>query len=169
MLRYAVNFEGPIAIRYPRGEAYEGLREYRKKIEYAKSEVIFEESQIAIFAVGNMVETAVEVRERLKQQGYACSLINARSVKPLDEEMLLKMAEKHTLFVTLEENICRGGYGEAVLSFLNSQDVLGHLKVLTLGIQDRFVEHGSVGQLRKALGLDAETVVDTIMKTIENS
>ena len=169
MLRYAVNFEGPIAIRYPRGEAYEGLREYRKKIEYAKSEVIFEESQIAIFAVGNMVETAVEVRERLKQQGYACSLINARSVKPLDEEMLLKMAEKHTLFVTLEENICRGGYGEAVLSFLNSQDVLGHLKVLTLGIQDRFVEHGSVGQLRKALGLDAETVADTIMKTIENS
>lgn len=125
MLRYAVNFEGPIAIRYPRGEAYEGLREYRKKIEYAKSEVIFEESQIAIFAVGNMVETAVEVRERLKQQGYACSLINARSVKPLDEEMLLKMAEKHTLFVTLEENICRGGYGEAVLSFLNSQDDAG--------------------------------------------
>lgn len=169
MLRYAVNFEGPIAIRYPRGEAYEGLREYRKKIEYAKSEVIFEESQIAIFAVGNMVETAVEVRERLKQQGYACSLINARSVKPLDEEMLLKMAEKHTLFVTLEENICRGGYGEAVLSFLNSQDVLEHLKVLTLGIQDRFVEHGSVGQLRKALGLDAETVADTIMKKIKNS
>ena len=167
MLRFAVNFEGPIAIRYPRGEAYEGLREYRKKIERGKSEVIFEESQIALLAVGNMVETAVEVRERLKQQGYACSLVNVRSVKPLDEELLLKMAEKHTLFVTLEENICRGGYGEAVLSFLNSQNALGHLKVLTLGIQDRFVEHGGVGQLRKALGLDAETVTDTIMKTIE--
>lgn len=167
MLRYAVNFDGPIALRYPRGQAYEGLREYRKKIEYGRSEILFEEQEIALFAVGNMVETAVEVREELKRQGFSCSLVNARFVKPLDEKLLLEMAQKHTLLVTLEENICRGGYGESVLSFLNKQGKLQYLQVLNLGIQDQFVEHGSIGQLREAIGLDVESIVKAIVKTLK--
>ncbi len=166
MLRYAVNFEGPIALRYSRGQAYEGLREYHQKIEYGKSEVICKESQIALFAVGNMVEMAERVRQILLEKGYRCSLINARFVKPLDEKLLTEMADSHKLIVTVEENVLRGGYGEAVLHFLNKKNVCP-ARVINLGIDDRFVEHGNVDLLRREIGLDAETMAEQIIQKYE--
>lgn len=160
MLKFAVNFDGPIAIRYPRGQAYEGLYENRAVIDFGKSEWIYEEKDIAIFAVGSMVKNAVEVHEKLKADGFNCSLNNGRFVKPIDEEALKKAAENHSLIVTMEENVASGGYGEKVREYLDS--IQADCKVLTIAVPDKFVEHGSVDQLYKEIGMDADSVVARI-------
>ena len=102
MLKFAVEFDGPIALRYPRGEAYDGLKDFRKPIEYGKSEFLYEEEDIAILAVGSMVKTAEEVRHKLKDMGYNCSLVNARFVKPIDTEIIKELSKEHRLLVTME-------------------------------------------------------------------
>ena len=102
MVRFAVRLGAPAAVRYPRGSAFDGFREYRAPVEYGKSEPIYEEEDIAILSVGHMFEQAVQVRKRLKEIGYNCTLINARFVKPIDEEMLRKLTGEHRLIVTLE-------------------------------------------------------------------
>ena len=87
MMKFAVSFDAPVAIRYPRGEAYDGLAQMRAPIELGRAEMLYEEEQIALLCVGSMVKTGEAVRERLKEQGYACSLVNARFVKPIDEDV----------------------------------------------------------------------------------
>ena len=115
MLRFAVDFPYPIAIRYPRGSAYEGMREFRAPVEYGKSEILYEEEDIAVIFVGHMAELADRVRRKLKDTGYSCSLVNARFVKPFDRKMLEYLAKDHCLFVTIEENVLTGGFGEQVM------------------------------------------------------
>ena len=166
MLRYAVNFDGPIAVRYPRGQAYEGLEEFHKKIELGKAETIYTGEDIAIFAIGNMVEVAVEVRELLVKKGYSVTLVNSRFVKPLDMDAHLEAANTHKLLVTMEENVLEGGYGASVLQSLKVQNE-SVAKVMNFGIQDQFVNHGSVKELRKELGLDAESIAAKIIDTYE--
>ena len=117
MIKYAVDFEAPIAVRYPRGEAYDGLKEFREPIVYGKGEWIYRESEILLFALGSMVKTAVTVRAALKEKGYSCSLVNARFAKPFDEELLLEAAKGHRLVVTMEENVINGGFGERITEF----------------------------------------------------
>ena len=112
MMKFAVHFDGPIAVRYPRGEAYAGLSEYRAPVVYGESEWIYEESEVALLAVGSMVKTAEQVRDRLKAAGHECSLVNVRFVKPADEKMIRRAAAGHRLIVTMEENVASGGYGE---------------------------------------------------------
>ena len=160
MLKFAVAFDGPIAIRYPRGQAYEGLYENRAAVEYGKSEWIYKEKDIAIFAIGSMVKTAVDVHKQLKDEGYNCSLNNGRFVKPIDEEALKEAAETHSLIVTMEENVASGGFGEKVREYLDS--IKADCKVLAIAIPDKFVEHGSVDQLYKEIGMDADSVVARI-------
>lgn len=162
MMKFAVNLEAPIAIRYPRGEAYSGLEEYRAPIELGKAEWIYEESDIALFAVGSMVKTAVEVRERLKQQGYQVSLINARFVKPIDREAVWKACEGHRLIVTMEENVACGGYGEKVLTCISEKGLDNQF--LNISIPDAYIEHGNVALLKKEIGLDAESITERICK-----
>ena len=118
MLRFAFDHDGPIAIRYPRGEAYDGLKEFRAPIVLGKSEVIYDETDIALLAYGSMIPTALAVREELKELHYQCSLINARFAKPLDEELLLSLSADHKLLVTLEENVITGGFGQQVTQYL---------------------------------------------------
>ena len=160
MLKFAVNYNGPIAVRYPRGQAYEGLYENRAVVELGKSEWIVKEKDIALFAVGSMVKTAVDVQKKLKEAGYHCSLVNARFIKPIDEGALLEASGEHSLIVTMEENVASGGYGEKVREYL-SEHAKG-CKVLNIAIPDKFVEHGSVEQLYKELGMDADSVVARI-------
>lgn len=156
MLKYAIAFDGPVAIRYPRGEAYAGLKDFRAPVEYGKSEWIYEEGEIALIAAGSMVKTAEDVRKRLKSEGYACSLINARYIKPIDEEMLKKAAGGHKLLVTMEENVASGGFGERVRAFLDDNDIsVGKMAVT---IPDAYVEHGNVELLKQELGMDAESI-----------
>ena len=165
MLRFAFRQEGPVALRYPRGTAYDGLKEHRAPIVYGQSEWIFEERQIAIFAVGNMMEEALKVHELLHERGYDCSLINARFVKPLDYDALRKAASGHLLVVTMEENILRGGFGYAAAAFLSAADET--VKVLHFGIDDQFVQHGTVSQLHVRIGLDAASMTDKIIETYQ--
>ena len=115
VIKYSSNFNHPLAIRYPRGTAYDGLKEFNSPIEYGKSEIIYKEKDIALLAVGSMVEVAVEIREALKAKGYSVTLVNARFVKPVDEKLLENLNENHRLIVTMEENVLNGGFGERVL------------------------------------------------------
>lgn len=159
MLKFAVNFEAPIAIRYPRGEAYDGLKEYREPIVYGKSEFIYKEKDICLLAVGSMVKTACQVREQLKDKGYSCSLVNVRFVKPMDEELIEAAAADHQLFVTMEENVASGGYGERVREFIENKGK----SLLAITIPDEYVEHGNVDILRQELGIDADSVREKIL------
>ena len=165
MLRFAFRQEGPVALRYPRGTAYDGLKEHRAPIVYGQSEWIFEERQIAIFAVGNMMEEALKVHELLHERGYDCSLINARFVKPLDYDALRKAASGHLLVATMEENILRGGFGYSAAAFLSEADET--VKVLHFGIDDQFVQHGTVSQMHVRIGLDAASMTDKIIETYQ--
>lgn len=165
MIKYAVDFQGPIAIRYPRGEAYDGLKEYREPVVYKKSEWIYKESEILLLALGSMVKTGEAVRDALKRQGYACSLVNARFAKPLDEEMLLEATRNHKLVVTMEENVISGGFGEHVLRFYNENN--DPVSVLNIAIPDEYVEHGNVDILRHEVGIDADTIVERTIERIK--
>ena len=160
MLRFAVKHDGPIAIRYPRGTAYDGLQEFRTPIEHGKSEMIYEESEIAVISVGHMMEEAYKVWHQLKEKGYSCSLVNARFVKPMDTDMLLKLAETHQTFVTIEEGVANGGFGQSVSQFVYQNGL--NVKVLANAIPDQYVEQGSIGQLRKQIKLDADSIVEKI-------
>ena len=165
MMKFAVKFGAPIAVRYPRGEAYDGLEEYREPIVYGKSEMIFEEKDIALMAVGSMVKTAVEVREKLKEKGYNVTLVNGRFVKPIDTDMIGKLSENHTLLVTMEENVESGGFGEKVRSYVDERKFT--MGVLNVCVPDEYVEHGNVELLRKEIGIDADSIIAKIEKRME--
>ena len=161
MIRFAIEFQGPIALRYPRGMAYDGLQEFRAPIVYGKSEVIYEEQDIAVFAVGHMMETAEAVCVQLREKGYHCSLINVRFVKPFDQDILKQMSRAHRLFVSIEEGLLDGGYGEKIANYA-AREGLG-VCVLQNGIKDEYVEHGNVELLRKEVHLDADSIVEKIV------
>ncbi len=168
MVKFAVNYGHPIAIRYPRGEAWAEMKEYRAEIVRGKSEVIYEENQIALLAVGSMVKTACQVRENLKNQGYGCTLVNVRFVKPLDTELLDRLAASHRLLVTMEENVLSGGFGEHAAHYLQTERGPEHLpKILNIAIKDVYVEHGNVELLRQELGIDADSVTGRIIEQAE--
>ena len=150
-----------MAVRYPRGEAYEGLRDFRAPVVLGKSEVLYDECGIALLAAGSMVKTAVEVRSRLRDMGYSCTLINVRFVKPLDEELLAKTAREHQLLVTMEENVRSGGLGDRVLEYLN--DIGSHVRVINVALPDDYVEHGNVEVLKKETCIDADSTVKRIV------
>lgn len=162
MIKFAVDFGAPIAVRYPRGEAYAGLKEYRAPVRYGKCEWIYRESEIALFALGSMVKTAEQVHDRLREAGYASSLINARFAKPLDEEALAAITAGHRLIVTMEENVINGGFGEHITRFYN--ECGSSITVLTIAIPDAYVEHGNVDILRKELGIDAASVTERVLE-----
>ena len=163
MLKFSVDFGHPIAIRYPRGKAYDGLREFRQEIIYGKSEVIYQEQEIALLAVGSMVETAAQGYELLKSMGYFCSLVNVRFVKPLDTDLLDSLLDKHDFLVTLEENVESGGFGEHVVQYFNNKDAQHMPRIQNIALPDVYVEHGSVEILKRELGVDAESIVKRIV------
>ncbi len=164
MLKFALQLELPIAIRYPRGTAYAGLKEFRAPIEYGKAEWIYKESGIALFAVGSMVKTGERVRELLKAKGYQASLINGRFIKPIDEPALLEACRDHKLIVSLEENVACGGYGEKILDCMNRNGK--NNLYLNISIPDAYVEHGNVEVLKQAVGIDPQTIVERIERKL---
>lgn len=166
MLVYSNGFNGPIAIRYPRGTAYEGLEEFRAPIELGKSEVLYQIPQekdvnqaetIVLLALGSMVETAASVREMLVANGKQVSVINVRFVSPMDEELLHKLAMNHAVWVTMEENVKAGGFGEKVASFLSEHNYQ-HVKHINISLPNQFIEQGDVSVLKEKMGMDAESV-----------
>lgn len=161
MLRFAVKLGTPVALRYARGTAYEGFHEYREPILFGKSEMIYEEDSIALLCVGNMFETGANVYENLHAMGYHCSLVNARFVKPIDEELLTELSTKHKLIVTIEENVRAGGYGEKVQEFVSDHRLPLH--TLTIAIPDEYVEHGNVNVLRKEVKMDTDAITERVV------
>lgn len=161
MLKFSVKFDGPMAIRYPRGAAYDGLEEFRAPIVFGKGEVIYREEETALLAVGSMVETGEKVRDILKEAGMKVTLVNARFVKPVDEELLRDLARDHSLLVTMEENVESGGFGEKVRAFIDEERL--KTEVLTIAIPDKFIAHGNVDILKKKIGLDAESIAERII------
>ena len=162
MLEFGVKFDGPLAIRYPRGEAYRGLLEFTAPVEYGKSEMLYEEEGIALFALGSMVSTGEHVRDKLKSKGYSCTLVNARFVKPLDTEMVDRLCRNHRLIVTMEENVLRGGMGMCATRYIHEH--YPGVRVIQIALPDAYVEHGNVSALREMLGIDSDSVIRRIFE-----
>lgn len=161
MIKFAVDYDGPIAVRYPRGEAYTGLKEFSAPICLGKSEVIHEGSRVALLAVGSMVKMAEEVQKQLKERmDMDAALVNARFVKPIDEELLRSFADTYELVVTLEENVKDGGFGERVLAFAEEEDLPFGVEIIAL--PDRFIPHGSVSYQMKQVGFTPEDICGRI-------
>lgn len=166
ILKFSVSFEYPLAIRYPRGIAYDGLKTFRTPIRLGESETLYEESDIALLAVGSMVQTAVDARHLLKQRGYKVSVINVRFVKPLDTKMLEHIAAGHRLIVTIEENVLNGGFGQSVAAYYTEKH-RSHISLMQIGIPDMYVEHGNIDILKKELKLDEVSVADRVAEEYE--
>ncbi|MCR5279329.1 MAG: 1-deoxy-D-xylulose-5-phosphate synthase [Lachnospiraceae bacterium] len=162
MLKFALTLNAPVAVRYPRGEAYDGLEEFRAPIELGKSEIIYRESDIALVALGSMVKTAETVRTMLKDKGFNCTLVNARFAKPSDIEGLRELADDHSLIVTMEENVITGGFGEQTRELMAENGISAD--VLTIAIPDEYVEHGNVELLKKEIGIDADSIFERILE-----
>ena len=165
MLKFALSLNAPVALRYPRGEAYAGLQEYRMPIELGKAEAIYLENEICLMAVGSMVKTAVEVRKRLHEEGFSCSVINARFVKPIDENAVEYAARHHRLLVTMEENVASGGFGEKVREYFDG--LTTDCKLINIAIPDEYVEHGNVDLLKKEIGIDDESITNVILAEMQ--
>ncbi|WP_328587224.1 transketolase C-terminal domain-containing protein, partial [Clostridium sp. Marseille-P2415] len=161
-LEFALSYGGPFAVRYPRGEAYQGLKSFRAPIEYGKGEMLYEEKDIALLAVGSMVSTGEHVRQKLKAEGWSCTLANGRFVKPFDRELVDRLAKDHWLLVTMEENVLQGGYGLAVTNYIHEH--YPSIKVMNIALPDAYVEHGNVSLLRKSLGIDSDSVIWRLKK-----
>ena len=166
MMKFAVSSNVPIAVRYPRGEAYDGLKEMRAPLQMGKSEVIYrsDSARIALFALGSMVKTAIEVKEILNKKNIDVTVINARFAKPVDTDMIDELARDYECIVTMEENVASGGLGDKVLEHLNETNA--DVKVLQIAIPDEYVEHGNVDILKKEIGIDEESVLERILKEL---
>ena len=162
MLRFAVKADGPVAIRYPRGNAYQGLQEYQTAVEMGKSEVLHSGCKVAVLALGNMVEICAEVCSELQKEGIDSTFVNVRFVKPLDTALLDQLARNHSLVVTVEENVQNGGFGQQVCGYMEEHHP--GIQVLPVAIPDRFVPHGGVDSLRVQLGLSANAIAEKIKK-----
>jgi 1-deoxy-D-xylulose-5-phosphate synthase len=161
MLEFAINLKKPVAIRYPRGG--EGNIKFDKceKIELGKAEVLKEGKDITIIAIGKMVERAIEVSNSLKEKNIDAEVINARFIKPLDKDTILKSCEKTKKVITIEDGILNGGLGSKVIEAINNSN-LKDIKVKAFGYDDCFVKHGSIKELEKEYKLDAESILNSI-------
>lgn len=164
MMAFALDFGCPIALRYPRGIAYDELKEQRDPIVYGKSELLYKGSKVALLAVGSMVKTALEVKEMLKGKEIDATVVNARFIKPVDTEIIESLVKRHSLFVTMEENVLSGGYGEKVLSYLTQEHP--RKRVINIALPDTYIEHGNVEILKKETGIDAQSVFEKIQREI---
>lgn len=163
VMDFASEFEHPIAIRYPRGTVYKGLRGWRRPIQLGKSEMLIREREIALLALGSMTETAMEVHEKLKEKGIASTVVNMRFAQPWDRDVVDDLAKDHQIVVTLEENVLSGGLGQKVASYIGQMGYKA--RTVCIGIPDIFVEHGNVEELKKIIGLDAESIIKRIEAT----
>ncbi len=162
MLFTAVNYKGgPVAVRYPRGSALGvKLQDGFSEIPIGKAECLIEGKDVAILAVGNMVEYAQKASEKLLNDGIKCEVVNMRFIKPLDENMLDQIANRFNKILTLEENTIVGGFGSGVMEYLSGKKYKGD--ILRLGLPDHFIDHGTQKELHKILGIDSDGLTEKI-------
>lgn len=182
MLYFAEDFNGPVAIRYPRGKAYEGFATFNTPIKLGKSEALytticggminqgnleimnpsFEKERTVLLTLGSMVESAAHVYEELAKKGQEVTLINVRFVKPMDEALLHALAKTHGKWITFEENIKAGGFGEKIAAFLLEHDY-GKVKLLNISLPNQFIEQGDVEVLKEKLELNDKSIVQKVL------
>ena len=163
MVKFALSYEaGPVAIRYPKGEAYTGFADNREKLLYGKAEELEPDGDVLLLALGSMVKTAKEVQERLREKGISCAITNARFVRPMDAAYIKQAAKRYAMIVTMEENVLSGGFGEHCSTLLTEEGYTG--KILNIAIPDRFVPHGDVAELKRLCAIDAVSVAERIEK-----
>lgn len=160
--------ETPVAVRYPRGEALlpgkKGVTD-REEWEYGRAEVLQKGKDVLILAVGNMVEKALEAAGYLKEKAIHPTIVNMRFVKPFDTELVLALAKKHRLVVTMEDNVYSGGFSEKIQAFLQAQR-MNRVKCLAVCLPDAFIEHGAPEELYEKYGMDAESVAGKIREVM---
>ena len=167
MLYTAVEHPGPVALRYPRGKGVGVVfSSTLKKIPIGKAEVLREGEDLLILALGASVYPALAAAEQLAARGFSATVVNARFVKPLDENLILTLAAKHSRVLTVEENVLAGGFGSAILELLADHGLTG-VSVKRLGIPDIFVEHGAPNILRQKYGLDADGILQAALAALE--
>ncbi len=164
MMKFAVAFDGPISIRYPRGEAYCGLEDHRAPIELGKAEEIKAGKKVMLLALGSMVKKAEEVEKLLKEHDIDAGIANARFAKPFDKDYIAGLTESYDLIVTMEENVVTGGFGQQVQAYLDDIGYKG--QVLKIAVPDEFVRHGSVTLLFKELGMDSASITERILNVL---
>ena len=167
MLLYVLkNPKCPTAVKYSRGAAETLYEDQVEKIVWGKGQVLKEGKDAVILSVGNMLPEAVKAAEILEEQGYRIGLVNPRFIKPMDTELLDQLGEEYSLIVTLEEGILNGGYGSMVMQYLMQKGYKG--RIHNSGIEDQFVEHGSISELRKMLKIDGENIAARMKQWLEN-
>ncbi len=159
---FAYAWDGPVAIRYPRGTACEQWKEQQAPILYGKSEILQAGSGIAIFAVGNMVAEAQKACDILNAEGIQPTLVNVRFVKPFDQELLAELGSTHRIICTMEDNVACGGFGQAAGAYL--KEIQAPAEFLPIAVKDRFVEHGSIARLQELLGIDGKSAAEKLLK-----
>lgn len=167
LLYTALEWNGPFAVRYPRGSAYGVPTEGFKKIPVGSWEVLLEGEDVVILAVGYTVYQAIKAAELLSKEGIKAGVINARFVKPMDEVLLTHLCERYPLFVTVEDNTVVGGFGSGVLEWLSQKAVLK--RTLLIGIPDNFVQHGNQNLLRDLVGISAESIAKRVSEFVKKS
>ena len=166
MLRFAVEYNGPIAVRYPRGTACTDFEDHDLPIEYGKMEVLRKGKKAAILAVGASVAEAGGACDILKKKGIEATLVNVRFVKPLDRELLRELSKDHSLFVTVEENVITGGFGESVMRIVHEERIDADVEIMA--VRDEYVRHASVSEQRRIIGLDREAIAATVSERLND-
>ncbi len=166
MLRFAFLQKGPVAVRYPRGEACLSFEEYRTPVEKGKAEWLQRGEGIALLPLGSMVETAMEAAAVLTEKGMKPSVVNMRFAKPFDTVLLEELKKEHTWIVPMEEGVISGGFCEKIAAYYQGAD---QISVLKIALPDQFIEHGPVTKLKEKYEIDAKSIVGKIMEMTEKS
>ncbi|MFN7065690.1 MAG: transketolase C-terminal domain-containing protein, partial [Aquificaceae bacterium] len=157
----------PFAIRYPRGPAYGVPTEGFRLLRVGSWELLKEGKEGVVLTVGYTVYQALQVSQELLKDGLDIAVVNARFIKPMDEELLEKLVQRYDLFITVEDNVLAGGFGSGVLEWLAKR---GYTKrVLSIGIPDRFIEHGNQNLLREILGIDTKGIREKVLEFVRNT
>ena len=170
MMLTAIESDGPTAIRYPRGNGFGvDISQKPELLPIGRSEVLREGGDVAIIAYGSMVYPSVEAAERLAKDGTEATVVNARFVKPLDAETILRIARETAVIVTVEEAYLAGGFGSAVLELLEEHNLQDQVKVIRMGVSDEIVSHGDPKKLLAGYGLDADGIYAKVSSAVANA
>ncbi|MBP9111019.1 MAG: 1-deoxy-D-xylulose-5-phosphate synthase, partial [Pyrinomonadaceae bacterium] len=168
MMLTAIEHPGAAAIRYPRGNGFGvDISEFPKQLEIGKAEVVTEGDEVAIIAYGSMVYPAIEAGKELAKSGIKPTVINARFVKPLDEQLFTEIARTHRLIVTVEDAYLAGGFGSAILEMLEEKGLADTIRVVRMGVSDEIVTHGDPKILLAHYGLDAEGITARVIESLD--
>ena len=160
MMEFANSFDGPVAIRYPRGSVSDIFSDIKNEVSYGKAERIYDGEGTAILTIGASIEEGAQVYKLLKERGENPSLINARFENPIDIGLIKELENKHEKLLTIEENITAGGFGMNVLRAVNENRI--NLKVINAALPDEYIQHGGVNKLKEVYGFTPEAIIEKL-------